>query len=296
MYQPAFESFDQRPKTATRRNQNALYTLIRDQLSVSTWLVLGGVLQGTAMTVLPYRNLTMVLPAVLFIAYKLLRAVLITMGVLPNPLMSNVIPYRVAPIIPSEKGQQAKPAEEQVCAIILGVVSHHPFGMFGPGFKEVGDRFDDMVDEMSQDATRHGFLGATAWVNAAERTSGNEFMSILYFENEHYLHQYAHGPLHTKAMQWWREVEAKIPHVGIMHEVFACPKRSWEGIYLNYQPTGLGSTSKEVTRPDGKKVWMNPLVKMKGQLMYSKGRMGRRFGEHEWDAFAATAPPGMELA
>ncbi|PIA92522.1 hypothetical protein CB0940_04656 [Cercospora beticola] len=269
MYQPAFESFSQRPKTATRRNQNALYTLIRDQLSVPTWLVLGGLLQGTAMAVLPYRNLTMVLPAVLFVANKLLRAVLMTIGVLPNPLMSNVIPYRVAPIIPSEKGQQDKPAEEQVCAIILGVVSHHPFGMFGPGFKEVGDRFDDMVDEMSQDATRHGFLGASAWVNAAERTSGrwiaksdftfesvsaderlqcagNEFMSILYFENEHYLHQYAHGPLHTKAMQWWREVEVKIPYVGIMHEVFACPKRSWEGIYLNYQPTGECSLRKHL--------------------------------------------------
>lgn len=41
---------------------------------------------------------------------------------------------------------------------------------------------------------------------------------------------------------------------------------------------------------------MNPLVKMKGPLMYSKGRMGRQFGDHEWDAFAATAPPGMESA
>ena len=207
-------------------------------------------IQGTATVFLPYRNLTLILPAVLVIGYKIVYAMLMTFGIVPNPRMSNVIPYRTAPIIPSDKGQQTQAGEETVCAIVLGVVSHHPLGMLGPGFKEVGDRFDAMVDEMSAEATKHGFLGASAWVGAAERTTGNEYMSILYFENEHYLHQYAHGPMHTKAMQWWREVEEKIPHVGIMHEVFACPKRSWEGIYLNYHPTGEYSVSNQADIPE----------------------------------------------
>lgn len=101
-------------------------------------------------------------------------------------------------------------------------------------------------------------------------TSGNEFASILYFENDEALHRYAHGPMHSSAMLWWREAEKNLDHVGIMQEVFLAPEKSWEGVYLNYHPTGkyckrserfmvltsvtagLGSTTKEVTGLDGK--------------------------------------------
>lgn len=48
---------------------------------------------------------------------------------------------------------------------------------------------------------------------------------------------------------------------------------------------GIGSTTKEVTRLDGKKVWMSPLVRGKGKLSYPKGRMGRAYGEDEWVAY-----------
>jgi hypothetical protein len=52
--------------------------------------------------------------------------------------------------------------------------------------------------------------------------------------------------------------------------------------------TGLGSSTKEVVDKDGKKVWVNPLVKASGKLAYSKGRMGRTYGDKEWEAFGAT--------
>lgn len=52
--------------------------------------------------------------------------------------------------------------------------------------------------------------------------------------------------------------------------------------------TGLGATSKEITGPDGKKSWVNPLVKLGGKLSYSKGRMGRAFGDDEWTASTET--------
>jgi hypothetical protein len=52
--------------------------------------------------------------------------------------------------------------------------------------------------------------------------------------------------------------------------------------------SGLGATSKEVTGLDGRREWVNPLVKAKGKLVYSKGRMGRAYGEKEWEAFGAT--------
>ena len=53
---------------------------------------------------------------------------------------------------------------------------------------------------------------------------------------------------------------------------------------------GLGATSKEVTGPDGKKSWVNPLVKLGGKLLYSKGRMGRDYGDDEWDALSSLKP------
>jgi hypothetical protein len=152
--------------------------------------------------------------------------------------MKDAILYRTVPVYPNEKGTYEKAGDTTVCAILLGVVSNHPLGMLGPGFQEVGDRFEAMVKEMSADATQHGFLGSSAWLNASHRTSSNEFMSILYFVDEDALHAYAHGPMHTKTMEWWHETESKHKHVGIMHEVFACPKKSWEGVYLNYHPTG----------------------------------------------------------
>jgi hypothetical protein len=212
--------------------------MLRDQFSIATWLAIGATIQATAYALLPYRNIVIVLPVILFLGYKLAWTACILARLLPNPRMKDVIPYRTALVFPDEKGAQEQAADATVCAIVLGVVSNHPLGMLGPGFKEVGDRFDAMCEEMSNSASQYGFLGYSAWLSAGDNTTSNEYMSIVYFENEHYLHEYAHGPMHSKAMQWWRETEKNIPHVGIMHEVFACPKRSWEGIYVNYPPVG----------------------------------------------------------
>jgi hypothetical protein len=153
--------------------------------------------------------------------------------------MKDVLRYRTTPVFPSASGAQDKPADQPMCAILLGVVSHSPLGMLAPGFKEVGARFEGMMREMSADATTHGFLGASSWINAADRTSSNEFGQLLYFEDDEALHRYAHGPMHSATMQWWREKERELKYVGIMHEVFACPKKSWEGVYVNYHPTGM---------------------------------------------------------
>jgi len=212
--------------------------LIRDQLPISTWLLLGGLIQGIAHLVLPYRNIVLVLPVVLFLSYKAAYTILVLAGLLPNAQIKDALLYRTVPVYPNEKGSYEKAGDATVCAILLGAISNHPLGMLGSGFKEVGDRFDAMVKEMSADASKYGFLGASTWINSGLRTTSNEVMNILYFENEDYLHAYAHGPMHTKTMEWWHETEAQHKHVGIMHEVFACPKKSWEGVYLNYQPTG----------------------------------------------------------
>jgi hypothetical protein len=66
-------------------------------------------------------------------------------------------------------------------------------------------------------------------------------------------------------------------------------------IYYSRSCVGIGATTKEVTGADGRKEWVNPLVRAKGKLAYSKGRMGRAYGDKEWEAFGATlgADDGM---
>ncbi|KAJ8110024.1 hypothetical protein OPT61_g7023 [Boeremia exigua] len=289
-FEPIYNAFTTRPKDqAQQRPSNVMRAIIRDQFSITTWLSIGAVIQATAYALLPYRNIVTILPVVLFLGYKLAYTVAVAAGILPNPRMKNVIPGHATPVFPDEKGVQEKAADSTVCAIILGVVSNHPLGMLGPGFKEIGDQFDNMVMQMADDATKYGYLGFSSWLNASDNETSNEFMSILYFENEHYLDEYAHGPMHSEVMQWWKKVAKDIPHVGIMHEVFACPKKSWEGNYINYAPVGLGATSKEVSGPDGKKSWVNPLVRAKGKLLHSKGRMGRISDDKEGEDLSA--PP-----
>lgn len=58
---------------------------------------------------------------------------------------------------------------------------------------------------------------------------------------------------------------------------------------------GLGSVTKEVTDANGQKSWVNPLVKIKGNLLYSKGRMGRSVGEKEWESLAELKPSELEV-
>ncbi|OAK97757.1 hypothetical protein IQ06DRAFT_358038 [Phaeosphaeriaceae sp. SRC1lsM3a] len=286
--EPVYNPFTVRPTTAIYKSPAiALQNVIRDQFHFTTWLLIGGLIQGLAHVFLPYRNIVLVLPLILFFTYKLANTALILLGVLPNPNMADVIPYRTAPVFPSSSGLQEKAGAQTICAILVGVVSHHPLGMLGPGFKETGDRFNVFVKEFSANASAYGFLGASSWLNATERTGSNEYAAILYFENEDYLHKFAHSEFHNETLRWWRDNEKNMKHIGIMHEVFACPKNGWEGMYINYHPTGLGSASKEVTDVDGRKTWVNPLVKAKGKLAYSKGRMGRAFGDKEWEAHTA---------
>lgn len=212
--------------------------MVRDQFSITTWLSIGAIIQATAYTLLPYRNIVTILPVILFLGYKVAFTASVLLGLVPNPRMKNVTIGTTTPIFPDEKGAQEKASDRTMCAIVLGVISNHPLGILGPGFKEIGDQFDAMCNQMSDDATNYGYLGHSSWLNASDNVTSSEFMSIVYFENEDYLHDYAHGPMHSETMQWWRKVVKDIPHVGIMHEVFACPKKSWEGIYINYAPTG----------------------------------------------------------
>ncbi|ORY10973.1 hypothetical protein BCR34DRAFT_336590 [Clohesyomyces aquaticus] len=286
---PVFKPFTTRPPAQSVKSSTIpLHALIRDQFTITTWLLLGALLQAIATLTLPYRNILIVMPVFMTLSYKLTRQLLILCSILPNPRMAGVVPKRVTPVYPSDGTSDLSAtdaASSPICALLIAAKSNSSLGLFQPAYKPVADRFDAMVSELNASATENGYLGSSSWLNACDRATGSEIMTVIYFQNEEYLHDFAHGPTHSEATLWWRELEraGKDTQVGIMHEVFACPKRSWEGIYVNYQPTGMGATTKEVKNADGTKSWVNPLVKVKGKLNYSKGRMGRAFGANEWD-------------
>ncbi|EMC99306.1 hypothetical protein BAUCODRAFT_31625 [Baudoinia panamericana UAMH 10762] len=287
-YEPIFKPFAARPKSQYFSNPYMLLSLVKDNYSLHVWLLVGAVIQGL-ICLLPYRNIALVAPAFLFLGYEIVTTLLKAFGITHNPYMNNVIPGRTAVVFPSEKGTHEEPAGSSLCAIMLAVRSNHPLGVFGPGYNTVGDYFRRMMEQLDAESKQWGYLGASPWLSVADRGVQSEYMVMVYFENEDYMHQFAHGPLHTETMEWWRRDLDKLAHISIMHEVYAAPKKSWEGIYANYAPTGLGRVTKAATTVDGNEVWLNTLVKGKGRLAYSKGRMGRVYDQQsEWSAFDST--------
>ncbi|CAI6314097.1 unnamed protein product [Periconia digitata] len=266
------------------RHHKFMQSIIRDQFPITTWIFLGALIQGLLHIILPYRNIVLVLPVILIIASQAINTLLQLAGITTVPALKTMIPHRTTVAFPSSETGQQTFGDRPICMILLSIVSHHPLGMLAPGYKETGDRMDEMLQDLNAKATKHGFLGASAWINT-ERTTSNQTAIMLYFENEERVHAYAHGPLHTATLQGWVKATKGRPWLGIMHEIFLSPAGGWEGVYVNYHPTGLGATSKEVIGPDGETRWINPLIKTNGKLLYSKGRMGREVEEKEWLEF-----------
>lgn len=230
------------PNTQALRNPTGSFLhLLRDNFSITTWLLFGTLLQGLACLLLPYPNIALIAPVTLFLLFKLIYITLIALALIPDPLAKNVIPGRSVPIFPNPKtGQQDTPSGQSVTAILLATRANSSLGIFSPGFKEVGDYFASFIREMNTDPTRYGYLGSNTLLSAnGDQATGAESMGLVYFENEQKLHEFAHGPSHTAAVEWYmRNGGRDFAHTGLMHEAFAAPRNGWEGIYLNFKPTG----------------------------------------------------------
>lgn len=161
-YKPVFTPFTSRPKTQHQSGGSFLVSL-RDTFSISTWLLLGAILHGLVALIIPTRLALLVAVPSLVVLVRSAREALAMFGVLNNPAMDGVVPGRSVPVIPDNYGDRQEPAAKQLCCILLGARSNHPLGIFGPGFKESGDRFVAMIQELSANATEHGFLGASNW-------------------------------------------------------------------------------------------------------------------------------------
>ncbi|KAJ9669574.1 hypothetical protein H2201_000441 [Coniosporium apollinis] len=281
---------------------------IRDQFTISTWLSLGAILQTAAYLLVGRLSL---LPASALVAYRVLDAFLMTVGVKRNPAMDGVILNKFAAAFPDAGGKFGnKPAREGVVCFLIGARCNQygsmgadgikgnpeytsplltcnivPLGLLGYGFKDLGKFFEANTKECEAHADEYGLIGMSSWISNGERATGNEIMAVMYFKDVEGLHKFAHGPQHRKGWEWWNKNLRKLPHLSIWHEVFAAPAGHWEGIYANSHATGLGATAIRVELPASEKgsaetAWFSPIVDArKGVLKTSAGRMTMSNGD-----------------
>jgi hypothetical protein len=147
-------------------------------------------------------------------------------------------------------------------------------GALAPGYKQLGDYFTKMVKDVERNAEKYTYLGSSDWIANAERPTGNEVMTVMYFKTSEGLHAYAHGELHREVWNWWNKTFASHTHISIWHELFVAPKGAWETIYVNTRPLLMGATTYPIKTKDGGTKWVSPVVDAsRGVLKSSRGRM-----------------------
>ncbi|UZJ53740.1 hypothetical protein CBS101457_003060 [Exobasidium rhododendri] len=246
--------------------------MLRDNFSLTTWLLIGACLEGIALMLLPISQA--ILPPALLLAWRIVSVFLQMAGLRSNPHMKNVIMGKFSRHEPDEQGLlQGEPAQKPVVVLLLGARSNHPLGMFAPGYKELGDSLRTMVVELENNADKYGFRGSTPWIsNGGDRSTAQELMDVFYFDSIDGLHQFAHSPAHRKGWDWWSANVASFDHLSIMHEIYEARPDAHESIYVNYHRSGR--TGNNVQSPDGK--WVAPLVDAsEGQYRTSKGRLNQ---------------------
>lgn len=251
---------------------------IRDQFTISTWLCIGGVIQGALILALGRLAL---LPAVAVLLYRTLDTYAMVIGFKKNIYMKDVITQKFSAQIPDEIGEfGSQPANAPVTVFIIGTRSNHPLGMLAPGFKELGDHFQGMAKDLEKHAEEYGFLGMTTWLNASVRATSSELQQVAYFRSYDGLHAFAHSEIHRKAWDWWNRTVAQHPHLAIYHETYDVPAGHWETIYANSHPSGLGTATFKITDDTGSEAYASSIVDAsRGKLKSSAGRMNRASGD-----------------
>jgi fumagillin biosynthesis monooxygenase len=195
--------------------------------------------------------------------------------------MKNVILGRSSSQLPNPDGQfGSTPAAHPIVVFHFGVRFNHPLGILSPGAQMMVSYFLKCNEEIMARSTEFGMLGISAW-RGAERSTQNTLMQIYYFRDVEGLNRFAHDKIHREAWDWVQKAGHK--HIGFFHEVFCTPQKSYESIYVNFQPLLMGATSVNCEDTDEEKdggPWVQALVNADvGPLKSQFARMNRSFKE-----------------
>jgi len=256
-----------------------LFHAVRQSCSISTWLLLGALLQSLVVFIIP--RFYAMLPTILILGARVANTLAITWGWKKNPYLEGAFLHRTSPQVPDEDGNfHAEPSSEKIVVFMLGFKSNHPLGIFAPHVKEVGDSFSRMISELEKAGPDSGYYGGSAWTSQ-DKNGATENLILSYWRSTEDVHRYAYSPLHRETWDWWNKHIKEVDHIGINHEIFEVEKKHWEAIYVNFQPTLLGATT--YLRKGDKLIggtvedqWISPLVDARrGKLRSSAGRLGR---------------------
>ncbi|PGH12780.1 hypothetical protein AJ80_06604 [Polytolypa hystricis UAMH7299] len=252
--------------------------LIAEDFELTTWMAIGASIYAVMVWVLPFW-ISVPLP-ILFLVTRTIKTVLMSKGIL-SPPSSDTLPGRYTAKIPGPYGR----GQGGVVCFILGARINHPMGRAAPGIYEVDKMYRSAWREAAGNRDKYGYLGKSSMLVASEEKGGITFLWLTYWKTLEGLRDFAAGDSHrTVQMQW---LAKQYPYLGIMHETYHSPSGSWENIYHDFQPFGLGSTKYAVeTDPSTKEGGVEtdekgrplstPLISAKGRSMRSMfARMGR---------------------
>jgi Domain of unknown function (DUF4188) len=277
-FTPILAPVSDRPNNALGPLQHLQFLLLNN-LSLSSWLLLGGLIQLTAALYLPVTYL--LVPTLLVLLGRFVYSLLVAFHVLPNPHLHDAMLHRTSTQVPNDEGTFSDTAaSEKVVCFHLGSKYNHPLGIFAPNVKDLGDWFKKMVAELNQNIPSNDFLGGTSFIRT-DAAGSIETVWISYWRSIEAIHAFAYGPTHREAWDWWNKLSANgSKHIGINHEIFAAQPGQWEAIFVNHQPTLSGATTylKKGDKLIGGKVedqWISGLIDAnKGKLRSSAGRLG----------------------
>lgn len=270
------------PRSASRRTSArlAFQKTLLNNLSLSSWLLIGALLQSIILSFIP--RLYAFIPIFLILGARFGHTLLVTYHVLPNPYLKDAIFSKNSAQVPDADGNFSdNSASQGVVCLHLGAKFNHPLGVFAPNAKQLGEHLGGMVRVLDSEAgAGNGYLGGSNFTSFDPR-GATEVNFISYWRSIDAIHTFAYGPTHRAAWDWWNKLPLSgSQHIGINHEIFAAAPGQWEAIYLNFQPTLLGATT--YLRKGDKLIggtvedkWISPLVDAsKGMLKSSAGRLG----------------------
>ncbi|MCJ1401655.1 hypothetical protein MMC11_004872 [Xylographa trunciseda] len=240
-----------------------IVSVIRDDLRLTTWLLLGASLQSLLVLCLPTPYA--VLPAVLLLSYRIIKVSCMTAGLIHDTTQDQVVKGRfTAQLCPGESFAAKQASEEEVVIFIIGARSNQsflalnfanrtlltvvttPLSRFAPGFLQAGDYFQSMWKEAEADPMTCGYLGRSSDMLATDDETGKAIITLSYWRSMAHLHAFARRPAHRAGWDWFNRMTQSHPHLGMMHEVYAMPKGHWENIHKNFTPFGMGQIKRPV--------------------------------------------------
>lgn len=172
-----------------------IQNMIRDQLTLSTWLCVGAAAQGLLFLAIGRIAL---LPAFALLAYRTFIAYAMSTGWMRNTYMDDIILKKFSAQFPDEEGKfNGRPASSDVVVLLIGMRVNHPLGMFTPGMKDFGGFFEGMAEDLEKHGEEFGYLGMTSWTSNGARETKNEMLNVGYFRTTEGLQAFARSKYHV---------------------------------------------------------------------------------------------------